>query len=80
MYDAYEFETDEFTGHVADRIVYVRPVEIADLPVEVQDQVEDGETLYAVHDADGERLALVKDRKLAFMLARDHDYSPVAVH
>ncbi|SFK97344.1 DUF1150 family protein [Shimia haliotis] len=85
MYDEYEFDADdfepnEFEGHVADRIVYVRPVATADLPEEVQDQVEDGETLYAVHDAEGERLALVKDRKMAFMLARDHDYAPVAVH
>ena len=90
MYDEYEFddgafeydenEANEFEGHVADRIVYVRPVEVADLPAEVQEQVEDSETLFAVHDAEGERLALVKDRKMAFMLARDNDYAPVAVH
>lgn len=90
MYDEYEFDDDiyegadneanEFEGHVADRIVYVRPVEVSDLPAEVQEQVEDVETLFAVHDAEGERLALVKDRKMAFMLARDNDYAPVAVH
>lgn len=85
MYEEYEmdaddFEPNEFEGHVADRIVYVRPVDVADLPDEVQDQMEDTKTLYAVHDADGERLALVKERKLAFMLARDNDYAPVAVH
>ncbi len=79
-YDADDFEPNEFEGHVADRIVYVRPVEVAELPDEVQDQVEDGETLYAVHDAEGERLALVKDGRMAFMLARDNDYAPVAVH
>jgi len=63
-----------------DRIVYVRPVLAEDLPSELRDQIEEGETLYAVHKSDGERLALVKDRQMAFMLARQNDLSPVAVH
>ncbi|XXK32031.1 DUF1150 family protein [Rhodobacteraceae bacterium nBUS_24] len=63
-----------------DRIVYVRSVVAEDLPSELRDQIEDGETLYAVHKSDGERLALVKDRKMAFMLARQNDLSPVTVH
>lgn len=63
-----------------DRIVYVRPVIVEDLPSGLRDQIEDGETLYAVHKSDGERLALVKDRKMAFMLARQNDLSPVTVH
>ncbi|MCB2094520.1 MAG: DUF1150 domain-containing protein [Rhodobacteraceae bacterium] len=63
-------------------IVYVRPVALPDLPVELQEQVraEGLQTLYAVHDANGERLALVKDRWLAFMLARQNDMAPVSVH
>ncbi|WP_281972657.1 DUF1150 family protein [Ruegeria faecimaris] len=63
-----------------DRIVYVKTVEVADLPREVRDQAGDLSLLYAVHDADGQQLALVADRKLAFNLAREHDFSPVAVH
>ena len=63
-----------------DRIVYVRPVSVADLPQDVQDQVEGRETLYAVHRADGERLALVMDRRMAFVLARQNDFAPVTVH
>jgi hypothetical protein len=63
-----------------DRIVYVRPVIVEDLPSGLRNQIEDGETLYAVHKSDGERLALVKDRKMAFMLARQNDLSPVTVH
>lgn len=63
-----------------DRIVYVRPVMAEDLPSELRDQIEEGEILYAVHKSDGERLALVKDRQMAFMLARQNDLSPVAVH
>ncbi|SDJ59903.1 DUF1150 family protein [Aliiruegeria lutimaris] len=61
-------------------IVYVRPVEVADLPQEVREQVGDEEVLYSVHDANGQRLALVKGRRLAFELARQNDMEPVNVH
>ncbi|NOD36906.1 MULTISPECIES: DUF1150 family protein [unclassified Ruegeria] len=63
-----------------DRIVYVKTVEVADLPRDLRDQAGDLDQLYAVHDSDGQQLALVADRKLAFVLARQHDLSPVAVH
>lgn len=62
------------------RIVYVRPVNVADLPAEVQAQIGGLKTIYAVHDADGDRLALVRDRRLAFALARQNDLAPVNVH
>ncbi|MBI1171730.1 DUF1150 family protein [bacterium] len=61
-------------------IVYVRPVQVADLPAELQAQAEGFETLYAVHRPDGARLALVADRGLAFALARQNDLAPVSVH
>ncbi|WP_158968963.1 DUF1150 family protein [Chachezhania sediminis] len=61
-------------------IVYVKAVEAKDLPKEVQSQMEDLTRVYAVHDADGQQLALVADRNLAFALARQHDLTPVTVH
>lgn len=61
-------------------IVYVRPVAVSELPAEVQAQAEGRAVIYAVHSPDGERLALVADRKLAFALARQHDMAPVSVH
>lgn len=64
----------------SDRIVYVRPVASEDLPDQVRDQLGEAEVVYSVHNADGERLALVGDRKLAFVLARQHDFAPVSVH
>lgn len=68
-------------GHdMARAIVYVRPVNVADLPEELRAQAAGLETLYAVHNAEGERLALVRDRTLAFMLARQNDMTPVTVH
>lgn len=62
------------------RIVYVKTVDVADLPDEVQAQAGEAQQLYAVHDAEGTQLALVADRTLAFVLARQHDFAPVAVH
>lgn len=62
------------------RTVYVRAVAAEDLPDEVRAQVGGLKTLYAVHNAEGERLALVKDRRLAFVLARQNDLAPVTVH
>ena len=62
------------------RIVYVKTVEVADLPLDMREQAEGLEHLYAVHSEDGERLALVSDRRAAFFLAREHDFDPVAVH
>ncbi|MEZ5755815.1 MAG: DUF1150 family protein [Paracoccaceae bacterium] len=64
----------------ATRIVYVRPVKVEELPAEVQVHAAGLTTIYALHDADGDRLALVKDRALAFALARQNDMAPVNVH
>ncbi|WP_370229752.1 DUF1150 family protein [Cognatishimia sp.] len=75
MISKYDFETPN-----EDRMVYVREVSVTDLPKDMQDQVEGIQTLYAVHGADGERLAVVKERNLAFALARQNDYAPVTVH
>lgn len=61
-------------------IVYVREVAVADLPEDLRDQAEGLKCLYAVHDSDGEQLALVRERSLAFVLARQNDLTPVAVH
>jgi hypothetical protein len=62
------------------RIVYVRLVAVADLPEDVREQAQGIDQLFAVHNAEGERLALVRDRKLAFVLARQNDLAPVNVH
>jgi hypothetical protein len=63
-----------------DRIVYVRQIAVADLPDEVREQVGELEVIYSVHGADGQQLALVADRSMAFHLAREHDFAPMSVH
>ncbi len=70
----------DFGPETGQRIVYVRPVPVNSLPDEVQAQLPGLSMLYAVHDADGERLALVRDRALAFALARQNDMAPVNAH
>jgi hypothetical protein len=62
------------------RTVYVKAIAVADLPEDMQANAEGRELLYAVHDAEGEQLAVVADRRMAFVLARQNDFSPVPVH
>ncbi len=70
----------DFGSETNNRIVYVRSVATKDLPQEVQDQVGGTKTVFAVHNSSGERLAVVRDRNLAFLLARQNDLAPVSVH
>ncbi|GAA3864091.1 DUF1150 family protein [Celeribacter arenosi] len=63
-----------------EKIVYVKAVDVEDLPRDVRDQVEGLTQIFSVHSSDGQQLALVANRKLAFDLAREHDYAPVNVH
>ena len=60
--------------------VYVKPIAVADLPDFLREQAGERETIFAIHDADGQQIALVADRALADMLARQHDKVPMTVH
>lgn len=73
----HKFDTPTPEGE--ERIVYIRSVEASELPEPARDQVPPG-GVYAIHDSDGNRLALVAGRDLAFVVARQHDMSPVSVH
>lgn len=61
-------------------IVYVKPVRVSDLPDDVQEHAGDLTTIFAVHDAQGQQLALVANLKLAYHLARENDMRPVTLH
>ncbi len=85
--DARPMTAREFAELGGRKLVYVRAVLARDVLDELTD--EDGEfivdvpetaTLYSVHAADGERIALVGDRDLAFAAARQHEMNPVSVH
>lgn len=84
MTDFPSFNESAFNQNAAgQRIVYVRPVRTADLPDEIQAQVEADlgrRTVYAIHAPSGEVLALVPDRAQAFVVARQNAFAPVSVH
>ena len=67
-------------------LVYVRPVLAADViagvPAEaLRDMALSPEqTLYALHSADGARLAVMTDRESAYAAALAHQLAPVSVH
>ena len=62
-----------------DRTVYVSAVNVADLPEAVAREISQ-RRVYSLNSSTGERLALVKDRSLAFVLARQNEFHPVPVH
>ena len=62
-----------------DRTVYVSAVNVADLP-EVVAKGTSQWRVYSLNSSTGDRLALVKDRSLAFVLARQNEFHPVPVH
>ncbi len=61
-------------------IAYVRPIKTSELPAEIRAQLPDIPQVYAIHHEEGERLALVSDRTMAFIMARQNDFTPVSVH
>lgn len=77
----------EFAELGGRKLVYVRTVIARDVIDDLVDEdgdmvveMPDDTTLYSVHAADGERIALVGDRDLAFAAARQHEMNPVSVH
>lgn len=76
----------EFADLGGPDLVYVRAIRAADLmadaEVDVTDDVaiEPDQILYAVHGADGERLAVMLDRETAFAAAEAHELDAVSVH
>lgn len=64
--------------------VYVREVGVDELkgsgvlPIDVS--VPASQKFFALHLADGRRVAVMDDRDLAFAAARQHDLEPVSVH
>lgn len=62
-------------------LVYVRVSPRAELEgVVPSEMLSSGTTLYSIHTADGQRVAVMNDREAAFVAARQHDMVPVSVH
>jgi len=81
-----EFTTEAFAALGAPHLVYVRPVKASEIlgstPVDQAQgfSIDPDQTLYAVHRADGARLAVLGDKDSAIAAALANDLAPVAVH
>lgn len=78
-------EAKRFAALGGPSLVYVREVSAADILAESPDAAEDHgvtpeQTLFALHRADGLRLAVLADRESAFAAALAHELAPVSVH
>ena len=77
---------EAFTALGAPDLVYVRPIKAAEIlsetPVEQirSFSLDPDQILYAVHRADGERLAVMTDKDSAVAAALAHELAPVSVH
>ena len=63
-----------------DHIAYIRAVRTETLPEELQEQTRGIDVIYAIHDSEGQVLALVDDREKAFIVARMNEMQPMSVH
>ncbi len=75
----------DFAGLGAPDLVYVRAIRASDVMVDAHIEapgvdIDPEQILYAVHGADGERLAVMLDRETAFAAAAAHELEPVSVH
>ena len=81
-----QLTTEAFAALGAPDLVYIRPVIAKDIlggqPVEAPAgfDLDPETTLYAVHRADGARLAVLTDRQSAVAAALAHELAPVSVH
>ena len=77
---------EAFAALGAPNLVYVRPIKaaeiLADTPIETVRgfDLQPDQILYAVHRANGERLAVLGDRNSAIAAALAHELAPVSVH
>jgi hypothetical protein len=82
----HSLSTEAFAALGAPDLVYVRPVKAEDIlanaPAEAfrSAHVTPDQILYAVHGADGARLAVLADKDSAYAAALANELAPVSVH
>jgi hypothetical protein len=78
--------SEAFAALGAPNLVYVKPVSAKEVLGNTQvDEIEGieldpNQTFYALHGADGQRLAVMMDRESAVAAAVAHELAPVSVH
>jgi len=82
----HSLSTEAFAALGAPELVYVRPVTgaeiLADTPIEQIRgfDIEPDQVLYALHGADGSRLAVMSDKETAVAAAQAHELAVVSLH
>jgi len=77
--------TEAFAALGGPDLVYVRPIRAAEIlasvpSIQIEGELFPDQILYAVHRADGERLAVLTDRNAAMAAALAHELAPASVH
>ncbi len=86
-----KISAEDFAALGSNNMVYVREVNVDDLKGEMTAmepayggsetlQFPDDQRFFAIHLADGTRVAVLTSRDAAFFAARQHNMSPVSVH
>ena len=73
----------DFSAMGAPDLVYIRPIRAGEILFEIENidvELDPNQTLYVLHGADGERLAVMLDRETALAAAEAHDLAAVSVH
>jgi hypothetical protein len=79
-----ELSPEQIARIIGPNTVYVREVGVEELKgsgvLPVDSPVPLTQKFFALHSADGRRVAVVDNRDLAFVAARQHELEPVSVH
>ena len=82
----HHLSTEAFAALGAPELVYVRPVMGAEILADTRIEsiqgfhIEPDQVLYALHGADGSRLAVMSDRATAVAAAEAHELDVVSLH
>ena len=82
--EPHELSADEIARIIGPNTVYVREVCVDELKgtgvIPVDAPIPPSQKFFALHAADGRRVAVVDSRDMAFVAARQHELEPVSVH
>jgi hypothetical protein len=81
---ALALSAEDIARIIGPNTVYVREVGVEELKgsgaLPVDTPVPADQKFFALHSADGRRVAIVDNRDMAFVAARQHELEPVSVH
>jgi hypothetical protein len=81
---ALELSPEEIARIIGPNTVYVREVALEELKgagvIPIDAPIPATQKFFALHSADGRRVAVVDNRDMAFVAARQHELEPVSVH